>query len=111
MYAEVIKLVFCSVHFLVINMFTAHSQKQMSLLEDGCTGGLSVLVTMCGKSVDLLWLCSRGHSVTGIEISPLAVQQFFTESSIPFTTTGVFKLCYIDRIMWAYIYVGVKYHY
>ena len=56
----------------------------------GGDNGLSVLVsTMCGKSVDLEWLCSRGHSVTGVELSPLAVEQFFKENSIPHTVTGV----------------------
>ena len=48
-----------------------------------------MLVTMCGKTVDLEWLCSRGHSVTGVELSPLAVEQYFKENSIPHTVTGV----------------------
>ena len=64
-------------------------QKRIGLLEGGCNGGLSILVTMCGKSVDLLWLCERGHSVIGIEISPIAVGQLFTDNSIPVTITGV----------------------
>ena len=45
------------------------------MIEDGCCGGLSILVPMCGRSLDLLWLCSRGHSVTGVEISSIAVGQ------------------------------------
>ena len=55
----------------------------------------SVLVTMCGKSVDLLWLCSRGHSVTGVELSSIGVElssigveQLFQENSIPHTVEG-----------------------
>ena len=48
-----------------------------------------MLVTMCGRSVDLKWLCSRGHSVTGVELSPLAVEQYFKGNSIPHTVTGV----------------------
>ena len=65
-------------------------QKHVDLL-DGGRGGtrLSILVTMCGKSVDLLWLCSRGHSVTGVELSPIAVEQFFKENCVPHIVTGV----------------------
>ena len=59
----------------------------MDLLDKG-SSRLSVLVTMCGKSVDLLWLCNRGHSVTGVELSPIAMSQFFKENSIPHTVTS-----------------------
>ena len=41
--------------------------------------GSRVLVPLCGKSLDLLWLAGRGHRVLGVELSPIAVQQFFTE--------------------------------
>ena len=41
--------------------------------------GSRVLVPLCGKSLDLLWLAERGHRVLGVELSPIAVQQFFTE--------------------------------
>lgn len=41
--------------------------------------GCRVLVPLCGKSLDLLWLAERGHRVLGVELSPIAVQQFFTE--------------------------------
>ena len=63
-------------------------QSRIDLLENGYMKGLSILVTMCGKTVDLHWLCARGHSVTGVEISPVAVHQIFTENSIPFGVTG-----------------------
>ena len=32
----------------------------------GGQSGASVLVTMCGKTVDISWLCEKGHSVTYI---------------------------------------------
>ncbi len=38
-----------------------------------------VLVPLCGKSVDMRWLYQRGHPVTGIELSPIAIEQFFDE--------------------------------
>ena len=47
--------------------------------------GVSVLVTWCGKSVDLPWLCSQGYSVVGIELSELAVKQLFEENDIPYS--------------------------
>lgn len=44
--------------------------------------GSRVLVPLCGKSHDLLWLRERGHRVLGVEIAPLAVQQFFDENGL-----------------------------
>lgn len=44
-------------------------------------GGL-VFVPLCGKSRDLLWLRARGHAVLGIEISPIAVRDFFAENAL-----------------------------
>ena len=41
-----------------------------------------VLVPLCGKSVDLIWLAEQGHHVVGIELSHLAVEAFFTENKI-----------------------------
>jgi len=38
-----------------------------------------VFVPLCGKSLDLLWLREQGHEVCGVELSPLALQQFFSE--------------------------------
>ena len=67
-------------------------QKRIDLLENGCKSGLSVLVPMCGKTVDLHWLCARGHAVTGVELSPIAVHQIFTDNSIPFEVTGMLTL-------------------
>jgi thiopurine S-methyltransferase len=37
----------------------------------------SVLVPLCGKSLDLLWLTERGLTVRGVEFVPEAVQEFF----------------------------------
>ena len=48
-----------------------------------------MLVSMCGKSVDVPWLCSRGHSVTATELSPIAVGQLFKEHSIPHNINGI----------------------
>lgn len=41
--------------------------------------GARVLVPMCGKSLDLVWLAERGVRVVGVELSSLAVAAFFRE--------------------------------
>ena len=43
-----------------------------------------VIVPLCGKSPDLLWLARRGHAVVGIELSPIAAQAFFDEQRLAF---------------------------
>jgi thiopurine S-methyltransferase len=43
--------------------------------------GAPVFVPMCGKSRDMWWLVSRGHSVIGVEIASAAVEAFFAEAS------------------------------
>ena len=35
-----------------------------------------VFVPLCGKSLDLMWLRNSGHAVTGVELSPLALESF-----------------------------------
>lgn len=51
-----------------------------------------VLVPLCGKSPDLLWLAHEGHDVTGIELSEIAVRAFFDESGLEFETREVDEL-------------------
>lgn len=41
-----------------------------------------VLVPLCGKTLDLLWLASRGHQVLGVELSEEAVRDFFAENAL-----------------------------
>jgi thiopurine S-methyltransferase len=42
-----------------------------------------VFVPLCGKSLDLLWLCERGYCVTGVELSTVALESFCMEHGIP----------------------------
>jgi thiopurine S-methyltransferase len=42
-----------------------------------------VFVPLCGKSLDLLWLRGRGHSVTGVELSTVALESLCMEHGIP----------------------------
>ena len=41
-----------------------------------------VFVPLAGKSLDMLWLAARGHRVLGVELSALAVAQFFAEQNL-----------------------------
>jgi len=38
-----------------------------------------VFVPLCGKSLDMRWLSARGHSVTGVELNAIAIQDFYLE--------------------------------
>lgn len=42
----------------------------------------TVLVPLCGKSLDIHWLAEQGHSVIGVELDPGAVQAFFDEAGM-----------------------------
>ncbi len=44
--------------------------------------GSTVFVPLCGKSLDLLWLRDQGYEVIGVEISQLAVKDFFAENAL-----------------------------
>ena len=41
-----------------------------------------VLVPLCGKSRDMLWLAEQGCHVIGVELSPVAVKAFFQENQL-----------------------------
>jgi len=41
-----------------------------------------IFVPLCGKSRDLLWLRSQGYEVIGVEISRIAVRDFFQENAL-----------------------------
>src|SRR5882762_1511733 len=49
----------------------------------GFDRGSRIFVPLCGKSLDLLWLRDRGHSVVGVELSAIALQAFCMENGIP----------------------------
>lgn len=49
----------------------------------GLANGSRVFVPLCGKSLDLLWLCERGQVVAGAEISTIALEAFCLERGIP----------------------------
>lgn len=48
----------------------------------GAPAGARVFVPLCGKSLDMAWLAAQGHRVLGVELSRLAVEQFFAEHGL-----------------------------
>ncbi len=44
--------------------------------------GSRVLVPLCGKTLDMVWLAEAGHQVLGVELAELAVTQFFDEQGL-----------------------------
>ncbi len=66
----------------------------------------TVLVPLCGKSHDLLWLSKQGHTVVGVELSPIAVRDFFAEANIETThehSQGAFRVVSSENI---HLYCG-----
>jgi thiopurine S-methyltransferase len=64
-----------------------HRDRVMPLLEQhwdalALAPGSRVFVPLAGKSLDMLWLAAQGYRVLGVELSPLAAQQFFAESGL-----------------------------
>lgn len=65
----------------------------------GLRPGDAVFVPLCGKSRDMLWLGAR-HAVLGVELSPIAVEAFFTEAGLV-PRQGEehgFSVCETDRL-------------
>ncbi len=56
-----------------------------SLKKHWRASGKRVLVPMCGKTVDLLWLEEQGNSVVGVELSDIAARAFFEENGLRYT--------------------------
>lgn len=54
------------------------------LLDGATPTGKSILVPMCGKTADLLWLYNQGFNVVGIELSEIACRDFFKENSLDY---------------------------
>ncbi len=56
--------------------------------------GARVLVPLCGKTPDLLWLADQGLDVTGVELSKIAVHAFFEEAGLTIEVSEVDGLCW-----------------
>jgi len=56
-----------------------------SLKKHWNAAGRRVLVPMCGKTDDMLWLEEQGNSVVGVELSDIAARAFFEENGLQYT--------------------------
>lgn len=61
-------------HQQTVNPYLKKYWKRLKL-----EAGTPVFVPLCGKSRDMLWIRKQGHPVIGIELSELAIEQFFDE--------------------------------
>ena len=59
-------------HQAQINPYLQRHWSQLNLADDA-----QVLVPLCGKSLDMLWLAGQGHRVLGVELSRKAAEDFF----------------------------------
>lgn len=55
-----------------------------NLREHWALSGRRVLVPLCGKSHDLLWIEAQGNEVVGVELSDLAVRAFFEDNALEY---------------------------
>jgi thiopurine S-methyltransferase len=48
----------------------------------GVPAGAQVFVPLAGKSKDMAWLAAQGHRVLGVELSRIAVEEFFADDGL-----------------------------
>jgi thiopurine S-methyltransferase len=95
-------------HQVVVNPLLTeywHSQKLKK--------GSRILVPLCGKSLDMLWLAEQGFRVIGIELSPIAVEAFFRENHlrVKITRNGNFTCWQSGAIViWCGDYFSLEKH-
>ena len=56
--------------------------------------GSRIFLPLCGKTLDIGWLLSRGFQVAGAELSGIAIQQLFAQLGVTPTITKVGALDY-----------------
>jgi len=63
--------------------------------------GSPVFVPLCGKSRDMLWLRAQDYQLLGVEISPIAVQDFFAENQLTprVSTVGLYECWESDLLV------------
>jgi len=44
--------------------------------------GARIFLPLCGKTIDISWLLSRGYRVVGVELSALAINELFNELGV-----------------------------
>lgn len=64
-----------------------HRDAVMPLLEQhwpalDVARGSRVLVPLCGKTLDMLWLAQQGLRVLGVDVSPIAIESFLADNHL-----------------------------
>jgi len=77
-----------------LNEIAFHQSEANPLLVDhfgalSLAEGSSVFLPLCGKTLDIPWLLSRGHRVRGAELSPVATGQLFAELGLTPEVTAI----------------------
>ena len=66
-----------------------------------------VLVPLCGKSPDLMWLAKSGHEVVGVELAETAIHEFFADNQLTYRVdSGNHLDCYAADTVPISIYCG-----
>lgn len=74
--------------------------------------GSRVLVPLCGKSPDLMWLARRRHDVVGVELSEIAARSFFEEHECAYVLEkGKMLDRYVAEALSLEIQVGDYFHF
>ena len=73
-------------HTLLVNNFAAL----------GLSLNARVFIPLCGKTLDISWLLDRGFRVIGVELSPLAIEQLFSDLGLTPKITKLGKLIKYD---------------
>lgn len=73
-------------------------EKRLNILDEffslDIPKGETILVPLCGKTIDMLVMAEHGYKVVGIELSEIATKDFFVENDIPYQITIHPTLCY-----------------
>jgi thiopurine S-methyltransferase len=77
-----------------------------SLQQHWAASGKRVLVPLCGKTQDLIWLERQGNEVIGVELSDVAVKAFFDENEIPYSVIEGALTAYVAEDRAIAIYCG-----
>ena len=59
------------------NAFLTSNFSKLALPE-----GSRIFLPLCGKTLDISWLLSKGYKVTGSELVPAAIDQLFAELGV-----------------------------
>jgi len=71
------------------NEINPHLRRHWQELHRSMTG--EVFVPLCGKSLDMMWLRQQGCNVLGIELSSLAIEDFYNENGLAPSQSNIGK--------------------